>query len=100
MPNSRSTEFAAMVARLADLLPRLNERDRRLALASEARSWGYGGIAAVHRATGISKTTIHRGLNDLGAGPEGGIPDRVRAEGGDVRKRKSRIRNCWPPWMR
>jgi hypothetical protein len=33
-------EFQAMQARLADLLPRLNERDRRLALATEAKSWG------------------------------------------------------------
>lgn len=31
-----------MSARLASLLPRLNERDRRLALAAEARSWGAG----------------------------------------------------------
>jgi hypothetical protein len=31
-----------MQARLADLLPRLNERDRRLALATEAKSWGRG----------------------------------------------------------
>ena len=29
-----------MAARLAGLLPRLNERDRRLALATEAKSWG------------------------------------------------------------
>jgi hypothetical protein len=35
-------EFRAMKARLADLLPRLNERDRRLALATEAKSWGHG----------------------------------------------------------
>lgn len=86
MPNNRSTEFAAMAARLGDLLPRLNERDRRLALASEARSWGYGGIAAVHRATGMSKTTIHRGLNDLEADPEDRLPDRVRAVGGGRKK--------------
>ena len=33
-------KFQAMQARLADLLPRLNERDRRLALATEAKSWG------------------------------------------------------------
>jgi hypothetical protein len=44
-------EFQAMQARLADLLPRLNERDRRLALATEAKSWGRGGITAVHQAT-------------------------------------------------
>jgi hypothetical protein len=67
-------------------LSRLNERDRRLALASEARSWGYGGIAAAHRATGVSKTTIHRGLNDLEADPGGAVPDRVRAAGGGRKK--------------
>jgi hypothetical protein len=32
-----------MEARLADLLLRLNERDRRLALATEAKSWGVVG---------------------------------------------------------
>jgi len=86
MPNDRSVEFAAMAARLSVLLPRLNERDRRLALASEARSWGFGGIAAVHKATGISRTTIHRGIYDLEADPEGGVPDRVRAIGGGRKK--------------
>ncbi|MGH3276684.1 MAG: ISAzo13 family transposase [Streptosporangiaceae bacterium] len=75
-----------MAARMTGLLPRLNERDRRLALASEARSWGYGGIAAVHRVTGISRTTIHRGLADLEADPEGGAPSRVRAAGGGRKK--------------
>jgi hypothetical protein len=35
--------FLAMQARLSDLLPRLNERDRRLAMATEAKSWGRGG---------------------------------------------------------
>jgi hypothetical protein len=38
-----------MRARLADLLPRLNERDRRVAMATEAKSWGRGGISAVQR---------------------------------------------------
>jgi hypothetical protein len=54
-----------MQAHLADLLPRLNERDRRLALATEAKSWGRGGIAAVHQATGASRTTIRRGMTEL-----------------------------------
>jgi hypothetical protein len=53
-----------MEARMAGLLPRLNERDRRLALAAEARSWGYGGIAAVQRATGVSIPTIRRGISE------------------------------------
>ncbi|MGH3502031.1 MAG: ISAzo13 family transposase [Nocardioidaceae bacterium] len=84
-----------MAARLAGLLARLNERDRRLALATEARSWGYGGITAVHRATGASRTTIRRGLAELtGDTSEQAdrdrdrdrVRDRVRAPGGGRKK--------------
>jgi hypothetical protein len=86
VPVDRSTEFAAMAARLVRLLPRLNERDRRLALATEARSWGYGGIVAVHEATGASKTTISRGIRELES-DTGGVPaGRVRAAGGGRKK--------------
>jgi transposase len=75
-----------MEARMAGLLPRLNERDRRLALAAEARSWGYGGIAAVQRATGVSIPTIRRGIGELEAGGDPVPADRVRAEGGGRKK--------------
>ena len=43
----------------------LDERGVRLLAASEARAAGYGGIAAVARATGIARSTIGRGLADL-----------------------------------
>jgi hypothetical protein len=43
----------------------LDERTRRLWAAVEARSAGYGGLAAVVRATGISESTVLRGLSDL-----------------------------------
>ena len=75
-----------MAARLAKLLPRLNERDRRLALAAEARSWGYGGILAVHNATGASKTTIRRGIAELESNVEPSHPARVRKKGGGRKK--------------
>ena len=75
-----------MEARMAGLLPRLNERDRRLALAAEARSWGYGGIAAVQRATGVSIPTIRRGISELEAGGDPVPADRVRARGGGRKK--------------
>jgi hypothetical protein len=78
--------FQAMQARLADLLPRLNERDRRLALATEAKSWGRGGISAVHQATGASQTTIRRGMTELADNPAGQSSDRVRAPGGGRKK--------------
>jgi hypothetical protein len=72
--------FKAMRARLADLLPRLNERDRRLAMATEAKSWGRGGISAVQRATSASRSTIRRGLGELAEGQGNG--GRIRAPGG------------------
>jgi transposase len=78
--------FGAMQARLADLLPRLNERDRRLALATEAKSWGYGGISAVHRATGVSRSAIQRGMTELADDPAERSSDRVRAPGGGRKK--------------
>jgi Rhodopirellula transposase DDE domain len=43
----------------------LDERMRRLWAAAEARSAGHGGLAAVVRATGISESTVLRGLADL-----------------------------------
>jgi hypothetical protein len=43
----------------------LDERGRRLWAAAEARSAGRGGIAAVVRATGISESTMLRGLAEL-----------------------------------
>jgi transposase len=54
----------------------LDERGRRMWAAAEARSHGYGGIAAVVRATGISEATVRRGIGEVESGeraPEGRI---------------------------
>lgn len=45
----------------------LNERARRLWAASEARELGWGGIAIVETATGISHSTIRKGIRQLTA---------------------------------
>ncbi len=50
------------------LAPFLDEAGRRMWAATEARTIGRGGVAAVHRATGIAKSTIYRGLVDLDSG--------------------------------
>ena len=50
------------------LAPFLDEVGRRMWAATEARTLGRGGVAAVHRATGIAKSTIERGLKDLDSG--------------------------------
>jgi hypothetical protein len=78
-----------MAGRLAILPPRLNERDRRLELATEARSWERSGIAAVHRATGASRSTIRRGLTELDSDTEEGPNRHVRAPGGGRKKADS-----------
>jgi Rhodopirellula transposase DDE domain len=62
------------------LLPYLNERQRRLFLAVEARALGYGGVAQVARAAGVSRPTIQKGLREL-RGPVA-PRERVRREGG------------------
>jgi transposase len=58
----------------------LNERSRRRWAAAEARSAGRGGIAAVVRATGISESTVRRGLAEL-AGEQELAAGRVRRAG-------------------
>jgi len=67
--------------RNAAILPQLDERQRRLFAAAEARAAGRGGIAVVSRVTRIAASTIGRGLKEIDE-PQA-PPDRVRRpEGG------------------
>src|SRR5660397_110346 len=59
---------AVLRAKFEAVLPHLDERGQRLVMAAEARSLGHGGIAAVHRATGASKTRITAGVAELESG--------------------------------
>jgi hypothetical protein len=72
-------DIEAIRARFAALSGHLDERGRRLLAASEARAAGYGGVAAVSRATGLAASTIGRGLKDLSDRLPAG---RVRRPGG------------------
>jgi len=59
----------------------MDERSRRQWAAAEASELGWGGVTAVARATGLSRTTITAGLRDLE------LPARQRAvEGMRVRR--------------
>jgi len=74
-------DASTLRAKFAALGPELTERSRRLWAATEARALGHGGIALVEQATGISRSTIQRGLRELEAGQE--VPmGRVRRPGG------------------
>ena len=59
---------AAIGERFRALAGELNERQRRLWAAAEARSHGRGGPAATARATGIHLDTIRAGIRELASG--------------------------------
>src|SRR5215831_2384396 len=69
-----------LAAKFGTILPHLDERQRRLALAAEARMLGHGGIRLVARAAGVSEITVSAGVSELEAGAEPAI--RVRRPGG------------------
>jgi hypothetical protein len=58
-------DVSAIRERYPALCDHLDERAKRIFAATEARTAGYGGIAAVSRATGIAASTIGRGLDQL-----------------------------------
>lgn len=70
----------ALAAKFTVLFPHLDERQRRLLLAAEARALGHGGIRLVARAAGVREGTVSLGVTELDSGdaPLG----RVRRVGG------------------
>jgi hypothetical protein len=73
-------ELRLLREKLRQLWPHLDERARRMVAASEAIHLGYGGIALVSRASGLSRVTIAKGIKDLEVRPLPG--GRVRRPGG------------------
>src|SRR5215471_6755341 len=62
---------------------KLDERGQRLFAAVEVRTAGWGGLAIVSKITGLARSTINRGKNDLDAEP---LPKgQVRRAGGGRR---------------
>jgi Rhodopirellula transposase DDE domain len=72
-------------ARYRSLAVLMDERLRRQWAATEAQSYGRGGLSAVSSATGMSRNTIRKGLAELAArkkNPRSPVPARVRKAGG------------------
>jgi len=51
--------------RYRELSPVLDERGRRRFAATEARAYGYGGVSVVSRITGMARSTIARGVEEI-----------------------------------
>jgi hypothetical protein len=74
----------ALAEKFAAILPYLNERQRRLLVAAEARALGRGGITRVARAAGLSRPTVQAALRELDQPVQ--APERVRRPGGGRKK--------------
>ena len=73
---------AAVRTKFLALRPVLDERLSRLWAGAEAEALGDGGIALVERATGLSRTTIRAGRDELRAGVSAEDVVLVRRAGG------------------
>ena len=72
-------------SRYRALAPLMDERMRRQWAATEAQTYGWGGLSAVSDATGMSRNTIRRGLAELEVRrkkPKAVVESRLRREGG------------------
>ncbi len=78
MPGMSS--IAALKQKFRLIWPLLNERTRRLTAANEAMQLGYGGVSLVHRACGLSRNAIARGMNDIEQG-DTSLVERIRRPG-------------------
>lgn len=79
-------DFQRLREKFSALLPALNERGRRMAVAAEAQALGRGGITLVAKTSGISYSTISRGLKELRTQKEVMDPSRIRRPGGGRKK--------------
>jgi transposase len=81
---------AEIRARFLTLEGSLTERARRLFVATEAIAFGYGGIAATARATGMAPSVIGMGVREVHAVEDGTAerlpPTRSRRPGGGRKK--------------
>jgi hypothetical protein len=83
-----SAVVAGLAGKFAEILPHLDERQRRLYLGSEARALGGGlaaAVAVVAEAAGVSRATVMAGAAAL-AGGAAPVPGRARRPGAGRRR--------------
>ncbi len=80
---------ALVEAKFRVLASRLDEATLRLWAAAEARSLGRGGVSAVSKAVGLSRTTVYAGLAEIDAASK---PGRRRPASADEVESRTRVR--------
>ena len=77
-----------LALKFALVFPHLDERQRRIMAAVEARALGRGGVTAVANATGMSRSTVTSAVKELNEGLF--VTDRVRRPGGGAKTHNCR----------
>jgi transposase len=83
-------DASGLKIRIETMLPILDERQRRIFLATEARTKGYGGISRISAISGVSRITITQGIKEIENGDITQSENRCRRKGGG-RKHLSEI---------
>jgi DNA-binding phage protein len=81
-----------LIAKLESVLPHLNEKQKRLLLAAEAKALGWGGVSRVAQAAGVSRGTIHKAFEEIESPPL--VSERIRKPGGGARGYRCIILIC------
>jgi transposase len=77
---------AGLASKFGFLAGVLDERTRRLVAAAEAKALGFGGVTAVAQASGLSRGTVIRGMDELKAAPRTTRGQRIRRSGAGRKK--------------
>jgi hypothetical protein len=72
--------IAMLRQKFRTIWPLLNERTKRLTAANEAIQLGYGGVSLVHRACGLSRKAIAKGIGEIQVG-DSSMAERIRCPG-------------------
>lgn len=88
-------EENALEKRIKTVLPLLDERQKRIYLAAEAESLGWGGMGYISRIANVDKDTLTAGKKDIQAlrsNPPAGTESFSKNEAASSAKMKARIR--------
>ena len=69
-----------LAQKFRSIWPLLDERTRRIMAANEAMGLGYGGVTMVHRACGLSRKAIAKGIDEIEDG-DSPLAGRIRRPG-------------------
>jgi transposase len=76
-----------LLTKINNILPLLNEQQKRIYLAAESLYLGRGGKTKVEKLTGVSHNTINKGIAEIESGKPSQTNKSLRKEGGGRKKK-------------